>query len=437
MIDFIRFRLNRLKEKLWVRPLLMCVISIAVVMLAKAADATALAEHLPRVSPESLDALLTTLITSMMVIATFAVGSMVAAYASAGQRATPRTFPIMIADDVSQNALSTFIGAFIFSVVAIAFQKNEYYGIAGRFVLFVLTCLVFAIVIMTFVRWVDRIARLGRVTETIDKVEKVTSKALRRRRREPTLGGKALDEQHTPADVPTDAPPDSPPDALAVFTESYGYVQRIEIKALQQFAEDAGVTVRVAALPGAFIAPGRPIAHVTADEGDADEVDIDPVRRAFLIGDGRTFDDDPRFGLIVLSEIAAKALSPAVNDPGTAIDVIGTLVRLFATWAGPDHDDTHADNEPCECDRVLVPRLDVRDMFDDAFTAIARDGAATVEVMIKLQKALHALTTLDDPAVREAARAHARLALARAEEAMTLKHDLETVRELSAFAKRD
>ncbi len=49
----------------------------------------------------------------------------------------------------------------------------------------------------------------------------------------------------------------------------------------------------------------------------------------------RTFEDDPRFGLIVLSEIADKALSPGVNDPGTAIDVIGTLVRLFTLWQSP------------------------------------------------------------------------------------------------------
>jgi uncharacterized membrane protein len=48
----------------------------------------------------------------------------------------------------------------------------------------------------------------------------------------------------------------------------------------------------------------------------------------------RYFDEDPRFGLITLSEIASRALSPAVNDPGTAIQIISSYVRLFSLWAG-------------------------------------------------------------------------------------------------------
>ena len=60
--------------------------------------------------------------------------------------------------------------------------------------------------------------------------------------------------------------------------------------------------------------------------------------RAFIVGDDRTFREDPRFGLVTLAEIAARALSPAVNDVGTAIDIVGTFVRLLARWAEPTGD---------------------------------------------------------------------------------------------------
>jgi uncharacterized membrane protein len=83
-----------------------------------------------------------------------------------------------------------------------------------------------------------------------------------------------------------------------------------------------------------------------------------------VIGDGRLYDDDPRFGLVVLSEIAGRALSPGVNDPGTAI---------------------------------------------------ARDGAGAVEVAVRLQKALESLACIGNVALRDAAVHHARMALARAE----------------------
>lgn len=93
------------------------------------------------------------------------------------------------------------------------------------------------------------------------------------------------------------------------------------------------------------------------------------------------------------SEIARRALSPAVNDPGTAIDVVGTLLRLFVLWNEPA---SAADDDALKFDRVEVPEIAVRDMFDDAFTAIARDGAGMVEVAIRLQKALHSLATIGD-----------------------------------------
>jgi uncharacterized membrane protein len=47
----------------------------------------------------------------------------------------------------------------------------------------------------------------------------------------------------------------------------------------------------------------------------------------------RSFAQDPRFCLSVMAEIACRALSPAVNDPGTAIDVIGRGVRILSAYA--------------------------------------------------------------------------------------------------------
>ena len=187
----------------------------------------------------------------------------------------------------------------------------------------------------------------------------------------------------------------------------------------------------MAALPGTFCAPGRALAYVTADSGDLTGVDTDGIGAAFTVGDTRTFENDPRFGLIVLSEIASRALSPAVNDPGTAIDVIGTLVRLFARWAAPLEG---GDASPARCGRVQVPELSVRDMFDDAFSAIARDGAGTIEVVVRMQKAFESLASIGPGPMRESAIAHARLALARAEKKLELPDDLELVRRSATCA---
>lgn len=411
--DRLRFLFNRLRDKLWVRPVVVCLLSITAVFAAKLANHTTLAEHVPEIAPESVASLLSIMAASMLVIATFSVGSMVSAYASAGSTATPRAFTLVVADDASQNALSTFVGAFIFSIVAITAVKNGYFGLAGRFVLFVLTLVVFAIVIMTFIRWVDQIARLGRLGSTIDKVEHATAGALKRRRNAPTLGGAPIGAQLN---------------GRAVFAESVGYVQHVDVAALQTWAEKVEGRVVVTALPGTFAAPGQAVAYVTASASDDDEFDYAQVVKAFRVGGDRLFDDDPRFGLVVLSEIAGRALSPGINDPGTAIDVIGTLVRLFALWNEPAKADKDAGPK---YDRVEVPALAIGDMFDDAFTAIARDGAGTVEVAVRLQKALRSLAAIGDAEMRAAAERHSRMSRKRSEKALETDEELMAVREAS------
>jgi len=415
--DNLRFFFNRLRERLWIKPLVISLLCVGGAFVAKLADDTFLSRLAPEVSAESVESLLAVMASSMMVIATLAVASMVSAYASASTTATPRSFKLIIADDVSQNALSTFIGAFIFSIVALTSVKNQYFGPASLFALFAVTVLVFAVVILTFVRWVDRIARLGRMGTTIDTVEAATARALARRRDAPCLGGVALDPEA--------------PRGRAVFTAEVGYVQHVDVSQLQAWAEEGGGRVAVAALPGAFVTPDRPLAYVAAGSGQVQDLDDRAISSAFVIGGERQFDDDPRFGLVVLGEIASRALSPAVNDPGTAIEILGRLIRLFVLWSEQPAEDP--EQHP-RCDRVAVPTLAVADMFDDAFTSIARDGAGLVEVAIRLQKALAALALVAHPEIQEAARHHARQALTRSEQAMTLAADIAAVR--SAWGKR-
>jgi uncharacterized membrane protein len=119
-------------------------------------------------------------------------------------------------------------------------------------------------------------------------------------------------------------------------------------------------------------------------------------------------------------------LSPGINDPGTAIDVIGRAVRLLAIWG-----------EPLEAGlEVEYPNLHIRsiavgDLFDDLFTPIARDGAATLEIGVRLQKAFRILSRFGRDGFAENARRHSREALARAEAALLIEADKQRLRALA------
>lgn len=415
-----RFRLvfNKFRDRLWVKPLAVCLLSLAVAFVAKFADGTGLAKFTPEVSLDSIEALLSIMASSMLVIATFSVSSMVSAYASAANTATPRSFTLVVSDDASQNALSTFVGAFIFSIVALTAVKNDYFERAGLFILFVLTAFIFGMVVVTFVRWVDRIARLGRMGTTIEKVENATAAALKRRWSAPHLCGVAVSSEKS---------------EQVVYAANVGYVQYIDIAALQSWAEQNKARLVVAALPGTFATPNKALAYIIADQGAPTDVDYTAVAGAFQMGSSRLFDDDPRFGLVVLSEISGRALSPAVNDPGTAICIIGALVRLFTLWGEPQS--AEGKLAP-KYDRVAVPELSVRDMFDDAFTSIARDGAGIIEVAVRLQKALESLASSHNADIRQAAEYHSRLALKRAHLAMNIAEDLKVVEDAADFSAK-
>ena len=406
-----QFFFNRLRERLWVKPLIACILSVAGVLLAHLADSLPGDWKVPEIAQGSVVDLLKIIAGSMLGVATFAVASMVAAYASTGQSATARAFPLVVADDVSQNALSIFVGAFIVAIVGLSATTNDYFGKKGRFTLFVLTLMTLACVILVFVRWVDSIARLGRLGAVISKVEQATAGAMERRKLHPCLGGMVAD---------------GPAPGHAVYADSIGYLQRVDMDALQRLAEKHGTRIALAVVPGSMIVPSRPLCYVAPPPGVHTPLEDADLRKAFTIGPHRHFDEDPRFGLVVLAEIASRALSPGINDAGTAIGVLGSLHRLFAGWAAA------VEPEAPAYDRVQVPALPLDEMFEDAFPAIARDGGAQVEVAMRIQRVLGELGRADGPLLRSVARRHAAHALARAERALDFPPDADLLRQRHA-----
>lgn len=103
---------------------------------------------------------------------------------------------------------------------------------------------------------------------------------------------------------------------------------------LQEVADSCSLRLCLTVLPGSFPHPARPALWVSHDASHPHKY-FDPSLPcdALAVSITRNFDQDPRFGLAVLAGIAQRALSPAVNDPGTAIDILGRTVRLLAPWA--------------------------------------------------------------------------------------------------------
>jgi uncharacterized membrane protein len=360
----------------------------------------------------AVDNLLSIIASSMLAVTTFSLSTVVAAYASATSTATPRATSLLLDDTVTQNMLATFIGAFIYAIVAIVLLKAGAYGPSGRFVLFVVTIVVIGLIVMMLVRWIDFLMRFGRLGNVLDRIEDKAVETMTALRKRPCLDGQLYEGD----------PDRKPPGTTAIEANSAGYVQFIDMEALAGIARDHG-EVTVAALPGNLVSPGLTLAYVKAEESS--EL-ADAVCKAFVIGARRTFDQDPRLALITMSEVASRALSPAVNDPGTAIEVLSRHVRIFTSWhkAGSEVEPSFAN--------VRLPAISMDDMFEDAFAAIGRDGAAHVEVVIRMMKSLMALAASDQPAFEAPVRRQMMLLVERAMVALPAVSDRAA---LAAMAK--
>ena len=413
--------LKQMSRQLWVRATLIAIMGIVAALLA-AIIRPIIPSYLPaRLGANSVGNILDIIASSMLAVTTFSLNVMTSAYGAATSTVTPRATKLLIEDTTTQNVLSTFIGSFLFSIVGLVLLQTGAYGEQGRVVLFIVTIGVIGLIVISLLRWIDHLTRLGRVGETTIAVEEVTSKALAARLENPYLGGHKLE----------DFEKGIPEGAVPLTSEIIGYVQHIDMGALSSIAEEIEAEIYLARNPGSFAYPHTILAWILLKNPET-EIPGAALRRAFSLNSVRTFDQDPRFGLVVLSEIASRALSPAVNDPGTAIDVASRLTRLMALWAKGGEP---RKEEKIRYPRLHVPPLQTMDLLEDGFMPIARYGASMVEVQVKLHKGLFALSQLGDKEFREAAKRCARLCLSHAEAALSQEAD--QLRVKGAFQGRE
>ena len=412
----LRLMLSRITRRLWFRAALYAVIGIATALLGAVATPWLPKGMATQVGAAAVGNILGILASSMLAVTTFSLSIMVAAYGAAGSHATPRASILLIEDAASQGALSTFIGVFLFSVVGLIALSTGVYGDSGRLVLFGATVAMIVVIVVTLLRWIEQLSHLGRVGETIDRVERAARKALHARSEAPTLGASTYRTR--------------PEHTVALPDERIGYVSHIDMARLQALASQHDLQLWVETVPGEFATPDQPLAYLSST---VDHDLAESLAKAFVITDQRDFEQDPRFGLVVLTEIAQRALSPAVNDPGTAIDVIGTATRLLCGWRDRLEQTPAEGDAPCP--DVFMRPLDDHDFFDDVYAPLARDGAGLLEVAIRLQKSLATLGDAGPASWREAAAHHARRALTLAETSLTLESDLRRLRDIARWCK--
>ena len=238
-----------------------------------------------------------------------------------------------------------------------------------------------------------------------------------------------------PGSGPGEAP--GPPVwAVAIRARGHGYVQTIHAERLLPLAEQLGVSVQIVPLVGEHVVLGRPIAY--AWRTSLEQQPPDPsalaaaVQESVRIGYQRTLQQDVRFGMRQLVDIALRALSPAVNDPYTAIQAIHRLTVLLCALAPRPLGDYVITGREGPA-RVIIRAPSFAAYIDLACSQIRRYGAAeptvTAALLVMLQDTL---ALISDPSREQALADQARLILSDAERSTPQPADLLQVRDQAA-----
>ncbi len=410
----IQFWLKRLATQLWIRPTLMSLAAVAWVCVAWFGDDLSPVEWPVKISKDTLIHLFGILASTMLTVATFSVSAVASAFAAVATSASPRATRIVMRDGGVQGMLASFLATFIYAVVSITALSALDFGDAGRFFLFLAFCVMVGWVLISFLRWVDRVTRLGRLGDTVERIMDMARETFSSAEILRGFGGVETRE----------TPPDS---GMEIRAMKCGYLMHVEMEDLQALAEEVEGEIWLRFRPGTLVTPEQALATVTFD-GKWPTNGDDRLRAAMTLGNERSAETDPRFCFILLAEIAGRALSPGINDPGSAIGVLASQIELFHKW-GETLSETDED-ESVKFGAVKVPAILPAELVEDAFTSIARDGAGTIEVAVRLQKTLGSLRQFGGDELSEAAEKFSAVAADLAEQALVSEHHRERLREV-------
>ena len=180
------------------------------------------------------------------------------------------------------------------------------------------------------------------------------------------------------------------PPKLVVQSLRAGAVQALDTMGLTRFAREATAS-SWCVLPSATSCRTARALFEVHGAGQLDDAAAARLRSMVVLGVERTIEQDPAFAIRVMVDIAIRALSPAVNDPTTAVQVLdhlGETLRLLGATGRPAPDSDGAN--------VASPGLVVRarswdDVVELAFTEIRQYGGSSVQVVRRLRALLEDL----------------------------------------------
>jgi len=380
----LRHAMYNLRGGFLIRPL-----TIAVALGCAGAFLSWLEEEFPAVSawvpvvlfpshadPQVAQVILAGIAASIMTVVSIVFAILLMTLTLASMQFSPRIIVSFSRDRVTQWTLGIFLGTFLYCLAALPAARFLPYPFAP--VATVLGAMVLALVCVGLLLFfIHHISQAISVNHIVDRIAEETEAVI-----DEIMPWPHLLNHHV-----KDAEPLRPnPSEVAVLSHDSGYIRFVDTRRLVALAKHYHVTIRVLRRVGHFVPAGIPLMMVSkgnrlSPEGTAE------LLAAFDFGPTRTLQQDVEFGVLQIVDVALKAISPAVNDPTTAINCVDQLSRILIRFASrePPEDLLY---DPPGIVRASIGWIHFERLLEAALEQIRMYAKTDVAVSLRLLRAL-------------------------------------------------
>ncbi|MFI5399381.1 MAG: DUF2254 domain-containing protein [Candidatus Binatia bacterium] len=368
-----RYRLSSyVRRSFWILPVLGMTLALLAVRLLHWIE-SAMGWQL-QYDPSSAMTLLGTMAASMFTLIVFVCSALLITVQLASVQLTPRVIGLMLQSRDTILSLTLFVFIFTFTLGALVRIKGGVPPLTGY--VSVYGCLVS---LGVFLHLIDSVWRALRPSGVLALTARLGREVIE------NVYPRRLSESHGAAPEPAEVLDGAPRCTVPNLRE--GVVLAFDLEGLVSMAQHADCVIEMVPQVGDFVAADQPLFQIF---GHGAPPPVAALYESVAIGLERTLEQDPAFAFRIMVDIASKGLSPAINDPTTAVLAIDQIQHLLR-YLGSRHLDEGQVRDAQGSVRLLYRLPDWHDFISLAVTEVRQFGGTSIQVARRLRAMLQDL----------------------------------------------
>ncbi len=370
-----RYRLRQfVRNSIWFAPVLGMIAALAAVFPLMWLDRALAWES--ALNADAARAVLGTLAASMFTFIVFVSSTLLIVVQLASAQLTPRVIAIVFRSAVTRLALTVFVFTFTLSLAVLVRIADIVPVLTARFTAY---CCLASLGLFLFL--IDHVGKTLRPSGTLRTVGRLGRRVVDHVYPRQFVGG-----VESPPGAPDLSTVNGQQESL-VTSPTDGVVLAFDMSGLAALARRADATIELVPQVGDDVAIGDPLFRVVGPPGAVTE---DELRQSIALGLERTVEQDPTFVFRILVDIANKGLSPAINDPTTAVLALDQIHHLLQMIGNRRLDEGEIRDGSGRL-RFVYRTPDWEDFVRLAVTEIRQFGGQSIQIARRLRAMLERL----------------------------------------------